>query len=100
MTKPTKPHRRSKREFCPDCELVALDSKGREVPMNHPSMTGVAYRQAPKHGGRCKLWPAYAARLRGEDPLASAMFDLDCEIERQRFHREVVEAEARKLEGP
>jgi hypothetical protein len=96
MTKPTKPHRRSKREFCPDCELVALDGKGREVPMNHPSMTGVAYRQPPKHGGGRKPWPAHEARLRGEDPQAAALYELDCRI---AARDELVAIEARKLEG-
>jgi hypothetical protein len=80
MTKPTKPHRRSKRELCPDCELVALDSKGHEVPMNHPSATGVAYREPPKHGGRCKAkWT----------PLPQGPSLLDA-----------LDAEGRKLEGP
>jgi hypothetical protein len=62
------------------CELVAYDSKGREVPMNHPSMTGVAYRQPPKHGGRCSSkWPG----LRGGLGILGEL-----------------EAEGRKLEGP
>ena len=39
------------------CDLVALDSKGNEVPMHHPSATGVAYRNPPKHGGRAQVIP-------------------------------------------
>jgi hypothetical protein len=66
--------------FCSSCELVAYDSKGREVPMNHPGMTGVAYRQPPKYGGRCKAkWT----------PLPQGPSLLDA-----------LDAEGRKLEGP
>jgi hypothetical protein len=92
MTKPTKPilsgSKRilsgsdrvlsgSKPEPC-HCELVALDGKGREVPMNAPSMTGVAYRKPPKHKGRCRERNAFC-------PTNSLLGEL--------------EAEWRKLEG-
>jgi hypothetical protein len=70
----------SRKQPCPTCELVAYDSKGREVPMNHPSATGVAYREPPKHGGGCReTWT----------PLRCGPSLLDA-----------LDAEGRKLEGP
>lgn len=55
-TNPSNPHNPA-RSICGLCDLVALDSKGREVPMNHPTATGVAYREPPRHGGRSRKAP-------------------------------------------
>jgi hypothetical protein len=62
----------SRKKPCSSCDLIALDSKGHEVPMNHPSATGVAYREPPKHGGRCSEAVPLA-------PLNSLLGELEAE---------------------
>lgn len=64
--------------------------------MHDPCATGVAYREPPKHGGGCGIWPAYRDRLAGIDPQEKALDELDRRI---AARDELLAAEARKLEG-
>jgi hypothetical protein len=78
-TNPANPHNPA-RSICAPCELVAFTSKDVEVPLNHPSASGVAYRQPPKHGGGCReAWTP--------PPQGPSLLD-------------ALDAEGRKLEGP
>jgi hypothetical protein len=81
------------------CELVAYDSKGREVPMNAPSMTGVAYREPPKHGGRARTIPLCPLPVGMERPWVEQLGEENTFSVRVAFEVEL-EAEGRKLEGP